>query len=50
MICMRLFLPFILVTLLLSGCGLSDDTQEQLEEAVGRAAAEALDSAKSKSA
>ena len=47
---MKFLLSFILAVSLLSGCGLSDDTQEQLEEAVGRAAAEALDSAKSKSA
>ena len=43
-------LAFIFTFLLLSGCGLSDDTQEQLEDAVGRAAGEALDSAKSKTA
>ena len=45
-----LFLPFILAALLLSGCGLSDDTRDQLEKAIGKAAGEALDSAKSKSA
>jgi hypothetical protein len=44
------FSPFILAALLLSGCGLSDDTRDQLEEAVGKAAGEALDSAKSKTA
>jgi hypothetical protein len=44
------FLPFILAALLLSGCGLSDDTRDQLEKAIGKAAGEALDSAKSKSA
>ena len=43
-------LAFIIAALLLSGCGLSDDTQEQLEEAVGKAAGEVLDSAKSKTA
>ena len=43
-------LAFIIAALLLSGCGLSDDTQEQLEEAVGKAAGEALDSARSKTA
>lgn len=47
---MKLVLPIILVFSLLSGCGLSDDTQEQLEEAVGKAAGEVLDSAKSKTA
>ena len=46
----KLVLPIILVVSLLSGCGLSDDTQEQLEEAVGKAAGEVLDSAKSKTA
>ena len=44
------FLAFIIAALLLSGCGLSDDTQEKLEEAVGKAAGEVLDSAKSKTA
>ena len=36
--------------MLLSGCGLSDDTRDQLEDAFGKAAGEALDSAKSKTA
>ncbi|MBO4436341.1 MAG: hypothetical protein J5791_05600 [Fibrobacter sp.] len=46
----RSLLAIILIVSLLSGCGLSDDTQEQLEEAVGKAAGEALDSARSKTA
>lgn len=46
----RSLLAIILAVSLLSGCGLSDDTQEQLEEAVGKAAGEALDSARSKTA
>ena len=44
------FLAIFFAILLLTGCGLSDDTQEQLEDAVGRAAGEALESAKSKTA
>ena len=47
---MKQILPFILVFSLFSGCGLSDDTRDQLEDAVGRAAGETLDSAKSKTA
>ena len=50
MICMRLFLPFILAVSLLSGCGLSDDTREQLEIAIGKVAGEAWDSTKTKTA
>lgn len=42
------FLSPVLVFLLLFGCGLSDDTRDQLEDAVGKAAGEVLDSAKSK--
>ena len=50
MICMRLFLPFILAVSLLSGCGLSDDTRDQLEKAIGKAAGEAWDSTKTMTA
>lgn len=45
---MKTLLSFILATMLLSSCGLSDDTRDQLEDAVGKAAGEALDSAKNK--
>ena len=41
---------FIFATLLLSGCGLSDDTREQLKTAIGKAAGEAWDSTKAKTA
>ena len=47
---MKTLLSFILATLLLSGCGLSDDTRDQLEDAVGKAAGEAWDSTKTKTA
>lgn len=47
---MKKFLSSVLVFLLLCGCGLSDDTRDQLEDAIGKAAGEALDSAKSKTA
>lgn len=47
---MKALLPFILATLLFSGCGLSEDTRDQLEDAVGKAAGEAWDSTKSKTA
>lgn len=47
---MKKNLPFILASLLLFGCGLSDDTRDQLEDAVGKAAGEAWDSAKTKTA
>lgn len=43
-------LSFILAAMLISGCGLSEDTRDQLEDAVGKAAGEALDSAKNKTA
>jgi hypothetical protein len=46
----KCLLALIFATLLLSGCGLSDDTRDQLEKAIGKAAGEALDSAKSKTA
>ena len=47
---MKTLLSFILALLLLSGCGLSEDTRDQLEDAVNKAAGEALDSAKNKTA
>lgn len=43
-------LPFIFAMFLLSGCGLSEDTRDQLEDAVGKAASEAWDSTKTKTA
>ena len=46
----KCLLALVIASLLLSGCGLSDDTQEQLKTALGKAAGEALDSAKSKTA
>ena len=46
----KCLLALIFATLLLSGCGLSDDTREQLEKAIGKAAGEAWDSAKTKTA
>ena len=46
----KCILALVFATLLLSGCGLSDDTRDQLEKAIGKAAGEALDSAKSKTA
>ena len=50
MICMRLLPPFILAVSLLSCCGLSDDTRDQLEKAIGKAAGEAWDSTKTMTA
>lgn len=47
---MKKSLPFILASLLFSGCGLSEDTRDQLEDAVGKAAGEAWDSTKTKTA
>ena len=47
---MKKFLSSVLVFLLLSGCGLSDDTRDQLEDAIGKAAGEVWDSTKSKTA
>ena len=46
----KCLLALIFAALLLSGCGLSDDTSEQLKTALGKAAGEVLDSAKSKTA
>ena len=43
-------LMVVLASLLLSSCGLSDDTREQLKTALGKAAGEAFDSAKTKTA
>ena len=45
-----MLLSFILATTLLSGCGLSEYFRDQLEDAVGKAAGEALDSAITKTA
>lgn len=47
---MKTLLSFILALLLLSGCGLSEDTRDQLEDAVGKAAGEVWDSTKTKTA
>lgn len=46
----KCLLTLIFSTLLLSGCGLSDDTREQLEVAIGKAAGEAWDLTKEKTA
>lgn len=46
----KCLLTLIFSTLLLSGCGLSDDTREQLKTAIGKAAGEAWDSTKAKTA
>lgn len=46
----KCLLALVIASLLLSGCGLSDDTREQLKTVLGKAAGEALDSAKTKTA